>query len=131
MSVRASFSQPWADTAAVTFARCCRSLLLAGQETTASSLTWFLWEIARHPESQKRIREEISAVYSRRVNGEDLSIADLDRMTYTQAALKVLLLSSLATGFCLPQSLIDIFVGSGVVTSAPHHLDAWKSGGSG
>ncbi|KAI0297456.1 cytochrome P450 [Multifurca ochricompacta] len=63
------------------------ALLLAGQETTASSLTWFFWEIARHPESQERIREEISVVY-RRNNGAELSAADLDGMTYTQAALK-------------------------------------------
>jgi len=63
------------------------SLLLAGQETTASSLAWFLWEIARHPESQERIREEISAVYSR-ANGAELSVADMESMTFTQAALK-------------------------------------------
>jgi len=69
--------------------RCYRSLLLAGQETTASTLSWFLWEMARHPESQERIREEIAAVY-RRVNGAELSIADLDSMAYTQATFKVI-----------------------------------------
>lgn len=63
--------------------------MLAGQETTASSLNWLLWEIARHPESQERIRKEVSAAY-RRANGAELSVADLDSMTYTQAALKVL-----------------------------------------
>jgi cytochrome P450 len=77
--------------AVVTFVRCCRSLLLAGQETTASTLSWFLWEMARHPESQERIREEIAVVY-RRVNGAELSIADLDSMAYTQAAFKVVFL---------------------------------------
>jgi len=66
-----------------------RALLIAGQETTASSLPWFLWEIARHPDSQERIREEISAVY-RRANGAELSVADLEGMTFTQAALKVI-----------------------------------------
>ncbi|KAI9458346.1 cytochrome P450 [Lactarius psammicola] len=65
------------------------ALLLAGQETTASTLTWFLWEIARHPESQERIREEIAAVYRRTdASGAELSTADLDGMAYTQAALK-------------------------------------------
>lgn len=71
--------------------RCCRSLLLAGQETTAGTLSWFLWEMARHPESQERIRDEIAAVY-RRANGAELSIADLDSMAYTQAAFKVFFL---------------------------------------
>jgi len=75
----------------VTFVHCCRALLLAGQDTTASTLSWFLWEMARHPESQERIREEIAAVY-RRANGAELSIADLDSMTYTQAAFKVFFL---------------------------------------
>ncbi|KAF8259373.1 cytochrome P450 [Lactarius quietus] len=65
------------------------SLLLAGQETTASSLSWFLLEIARHPESQERIREEVATVFRRAdANGVELSTADLDSMAYTQAALK-------------------------------------------
>ncbi|KAH8995128.1 cytochrome P450 [Lactarius hatsudake] len=65
------------------------ALLLAGQETTASTLTWFLWEIARHPESQERIREEVAAMYKRTgASGAGLSAADLDSMAYTQAALK-------------------------------------------
>ena len=69
-----------------------RSLLLAGQETTASTLNWFLWEIARHPESQERIREEITTVYRRAdASGVELTVADLDGMAYTQAALKVIL----------------------------------------
>ncbi|KAH9074981.1 cytochrome P450 [Lactarius deliciosus] len=65
------------------------ALLLAGQETTASTLTWFLWEIARHPESQERIREEVAAIYKRTgASGAELSAADLDSMAYTQATLK-------------------------------------------
>lgn len=66
------------------------TLLLAGHETTANSLTWFLWEVAKHPESQERIREEIAA-FRRRMGDKPFSAADLDRMTYTQAALKVML----------------------------------------
>ncbi|KAH9968439.1 cytochrome P450 [Lactifluus volemus] len=63
------------------------ALLLAGQETTASSLSWFFWEMARNPESQERIREELAARFMQSNNGE-LTVADLDSMTYTQAALK-------------------------------------------
>jgi len=67
-----------------------RAILLAGQETSASTLIWFLWEIARHPESQTRMRDEVATVYRRiDANGAELSVADLDSMTYTQAALKV------------------------------------------
>jgi cytochrome P450 len=64
------------------------TLLLAGHDTTANTLTWFLWEVSKHPESQDRIRAEIEAVRAQK--GEDnLSAADLDSMVYTQAALKV------------------------------------------
>ena len=65
------------------------ALLLAGHDTTASTLSWFLWEIAKHPESQERIRSEIAAFRAQK--GDELPTAtDLDNMTYTQAALKVL-----------------------------------------
>lgn len=68
------------------------TLLLAGHDTTANTLSWFLWEIAKHPESQERIRSEIAAF--RKQRGEEQPTAtDLDNMTYTQAALKVLLAS--------------------------------------
>ncbi|KAI0263471.1 cytochrome P450 [Gloeopeniophorella convolvens] len=62
------------------------TLLLAGHDTTSNSLSWFFYEIAQHPESQQRIREEIAAVRER--NKGDITAADLDSMTYTQAALK-------------------------------------------
>ncbi|KAF8486759.1 cytochrome P450 [Russula emetica] len=63
------------------------TLLFAGHETTATSLTWFFWEVAKHPESQERIREEI-ADFRRRRGEKPFSAVDLDNMTYTQAALK-------------------------------------------
>jgi alkylphenol/PAH-inducible cytochrome P450 monooxygenase len=66
-----------------------RSLLLAGHDTTANTMTWFLWEIAKHPESQDRIRAEITALRALRGGGQ-FSITDLDNMAYTLAALKVL-----------------------------------------
>jgi hypothetical protein len=65
------------------------TLLLAGHETTANSLAWFLWEVAKHPESQERIREEI-AEFRRRRGENPFSAVDLDNMAYTQAALKVI-----------------------------------------
>ncbi|KAN0129558.1 cytochrome P450 [Lactarius tabidus] len=63
------------------------TLLLAGHDTTSNTLTWFLWEVAKHPESQDRIRAEIEAVRAQK-GEERISPADLDNMVYTQAALK-------------------------------------------
>ena len=100
------------------------TLLLAGHETTSNTLAWFLWEVAKHPESQERIREEI-AVLRKRVGRNPFSAADLDNMTYTQAALKVKLMP-----FCgnSPFPMIDPSR-SGVNEAAPHHLDTSKSCG--
>ena len=66
-----------------------RTLLFAGHDTTAGSLTWFLWEIAKHPESAREIREEIAAVRAR-IGARDFSITDLEGMSTMLAALKVM-----------------------------------------
>lgn len=34
------------------------NLLFAGTDTTGNTLTYLFWELARHPEWQKRLREE-------------------------------------------------------------------------
>jgi cytochrome P450 len=67
------------------------TLMLAGHETTASTLTWAFYELSKHPEYQKKIREEIkSARAQASQRGDDeLSIADLDSMKYLLAAMKV------------------------------------------
>jgi cytochrome P450 len=64
------------------------TLLLAGHDTTASATTWYLWEIAKHPESQDRVRTEITALRARK-GGSQFSVSDLDSMTYTLATIKV------------------------------------------
>ena len=64
------------------------TLLFAGHETTTMSLAWCLYEIARNPQYQERIREEITAIRAKK-GGEMLSTTDLDSMTYTVAILKV------------------------------------------
>ncbi|KAI9430949.1 cytochrome P450 [Lactarius psammicola] len=63
------------------------TLVVAGHDTSAKSLTWYFYEIAKHPEAQVRIREEIALVRSRAV-GEEFTMADLDSMVYTLATLK-------------------------------------------
>jgi len=63
------------------------TLLFAGHDTTANTLTWYLWELAKHPESQERIRAEIIATRAKN-GGKEFSITDLDSMAFTQATLK-------------------------------------------
>ena len=66
----------------------CSTILSAGQVTTAKAFVWYFYEIAKHPETQARIREEIALVRAR-ATGEEFTTADLDSMVYTLATLKV------------------------------------------
>jgi len=36
--------------------------MLAGNETSSTALTWILWMMAKHPESQERLRKEVQDV---------------------------------------------------------------------
>ncbi|KAI3499747.1 hypothetical protein L1887_35556 [Cichorium endivia] len=38
------------------------NLMIAGRDTTSSSLTWFLWLVITHPRVEKKIRDEINAI---------------------------------------------------------------------
>lgn len=64
---------------------------MAGHETSATTLCWVLLELARHPEVQQRLRDEIReterAVRAR--GGSDFTANDLDNMQYLQAVIKV------------------------------------------
>ena len=68
-----------------------RTILLAGHETSATTLCWVLLELARHPEVQQRLRKEIrdteQAVRAR--GGSDFTASDLDNMSYLHAVIKV------------------------------------------
>ncbi|KAH8977854.1 cytochrome P450 [Lactarius akahatsu] len=63
------------------------TLLFAGHDTTAKSLTWYLYEIARNPECQERVRAEIAAIRANKWV-EKLSATDLESMAYTLATIK-------------------------------------------
>lgn len=66
------------------------TLTLAGHETTANTITWLLWELAKHPDFQDKLRGEIAqkrAEIAAR-GGFDFTMDDLESMTYLQAALK-------------------------------------------
>ncbi|TLD10813.1 hypothetical protein PgNI_06330 [Pyricularia grisea] len=57
------------------------AVLLAGRDTTASTLSWAIYELGRHPECVKRLRQEIADVvgFSRTP-----TYADLKSMKYLQ-----------------------------------------------
>ncbi|KAI3612433.1 cytochrome p450 [Moniliophthora roreri] len=64
------------------------AILIAGQDTTGNTLAWAFYELARHPQWQDKIREEI--VESRSRVGE-LTYAELEAMPCLNAYLKEIL----------------------------------------
>jgi cytochrome P450 len=57
------------------------TLLLAGHETTATTLTWAWWFLDRHPELARRVRAEHEAVLAERLPSYD----DLEALPLTTA----------------------------------------------
>jgi cytochrome P450 len=54
-------------------------------------MTYALWELARRPEIQQRLREEVTVTYEAiRARGkEGFTPGDIDNMSYTNAFVKV------------------------------------------
>jgi len=62
------------------------TFLAAGHETTASSMTWAAYLLARHPEVQTRLRAEVREHLPPLVDGAPSpSSVDIDRMPYLNA----------------------------------------------
>ncbi|KAI0331167.1 PAH-inducible cytochrome P450 monooxygenase PC-PAH 4 [Cubamyces sp. BRFM 1775] len=66
------------------------TLTLAGHETTATTISFLLYELARNPEYQRRMREEIFEARARVAErgGVNFSMDDLDGMTVCLNAIK-------------------------------------------
>ena len=60
-----------------------QTLTLAGHETTASTLSWLLYELAHKPKFQARVRDEIRAARAQvSARGDSrFNMDDLDGMT--------------------------------------------------
>ena len=65
--------------------------MLAGHETTASTMNWLLWELSKDAEYQTLCREEIARIRAEVVarGDRDFSIADLENMPHIVAIIKV------------------------------------------
>ena len=64
----------------------CNELLifmLSGHDTTATMLTYALWELGRHPDIQDRVAAEVAAIGDR-----ELTPDDVPRLGYTSQVLK-------------------------------------------
>jgi cytochrome P450 len=60
------------------------TLLMAGHETTATSLAWVFWQLLRHPDALARLRAELAAV----AGDAAIEPEHLPRLEYLDAAIK-------------------------------------------
>ncbi|PBK76286.1 cytochrome P450 [Armillaria solidipes] len=69
------------------------TIMFAGHETTANTLSWTFLELARHPEVQDQLRAEIRekerVIFTR--GDTEFSVQDLDSMPYLTAVVKEVL----------------------------------------
>lgn len=59
------------------------TLILAGHETTANTLTWTWYLLAQHPDVEHRLHEELASV----LNGRTPTLEDLPRLPYARMIL--------------------------------------------
>ena len=65
----------------------CISFILAGRDTSSVALAWFFWLINKNPEVENKILGEINEVLGHRESKTALTMEDLKKMVYLQAAL--------------------------------------------
>ena len=70
-----------------------RTIVIAGHDTTAGTVSWLLYELSKHPKDQDRLREEIREHRRRLAPGEDFSDLDYEAMPVLNATLKVCFLA--------------------------------------
>lgn len=70
-----------------------RTIMFAAHETTAITIAWGLYELAKHPEAQARVREEIITTRRKiKERGEtEFTTNDFDAMPYMVAVMKEIL----------------------------------------
>ena len=101
-----------------------RTIMLAGHDSTAMSLSWLLYDLALHPDDQIRVREEIRSVKSQGLTPDCLGVADFEAMTYTNAVIRVRQLSHI---FLFLNLLISASIGNPAPPSYCVHAATHRS----
>ncbi|CAG0902407.1 unnamed protein product [Cyprideis torosa] len=63
----------------------CRNLFIAGSETTAITINWFLLHMAQHPEVQRRCQREIDEVVGD--SGREINMEDKGQLNFLEATI--------------------------------------------
>jgi cytochrome P450 len=84
------------------------TLLLAGHDTTAAGLSWLWYVLARHPEVEARVLEELEEV----LDSRPPTVADVPKLCYTERVIKeTLRMYPPAIGTFARQAVEDVEIG--------------------
>lgn len=65
------------------------TFVIAGHDTTTSSVSWTMYLLGHHPEIQQRVREEIDQYLEElNENNEQITVANLKKLTYLNNVIK-------------------------------------------
>ncbi|KAF8531773.1 cytochrome P450, partial [Gautieria morchelliformis] len=112
------------------------TLMIVGHETSTNTLSWALYEFAKHPGFQSQIREEIRVTHAHAAQRGDreMSIADLNSMKYMIALMKetlrchpiaTLMNREAAKDHIIPLSMPQTTRTGEVITSVPVSKGQW------
>ncbi|KIK68507.1 hypothetical protein GYMLUDRAFT_35941 [Collybiopsis luxurians FD-317 M1] len=83
------------------------TMLLAGYQATASTLTWILHELSRHPKDQQTLWTEIDAIRTKRGHATMFTLNDYESMPYLNACIKEALRLHPAADFITREADLD------------------------
>ncbi|KAL7627819.1 hypothetical protein AAE478_002014 [Parahypoxylon ruwenzoriense] len=86
------------------------TFLAAGHETTATSMTWAVYMLSRHPEVQARLRAEIRENLPPLDSGRDVSSLDIDHMPYLNAVCSEVLRYYAPVPLTLREAAVDTMI---------------------
>ena len=85
------------------------TMLLAGEDTTATSISWMLYLLSRHPNAMQRVRDEVDEVLGRPL--ETWTPEDLGRLDYLEACIHESMRMKPVGPFNVVETLRDVVIG--------------------
>uniref|UniRef100_A0A2C9VCV7 Cytochrome P450 n=1 Tax=Manihot esculenta TaxID=3983 RepID=A0A2C9VCV7_MANES len=101
--------------------------ILAGTETTSGTIEWTLAELFRHPESMRRVKEELNRVVGSKRKVEE---SDIDELPYLRAVIKESMRLHPALPLLVPRNTLHDtnFMGYYVPKDTQIFVNAWAIG---
>ncbi|KAF2289776.1 hypothetical protein GH714_038578 [Hevea brasiliensis] len=102
-------------------------IFFGGTETTSGTIEWVMVELFRHPESMRRVKEELNRIVGpKRKVGE----SDIDELPYLQAVIKESMRLHTILPFLVPRNTLQDtnFMGFDIPKDTQVFINAWAIG---